>query len=788
MSEDLVTIEVDGRFIQAKKGQMLIQATDDAGIYIPRFCYHKKLSVAANCRMCLVDMEKAPKPVPACATPIADGMKFYTQSEKAISAQKATMEFLLINHPLDCPICDQGGECELQDLALGYGGDVSQYHERKRIVQDENLGPLIATEMTRCIHCTRCVRFGEEIAGMRELAATGRGEHMRIGTYVGKTVEHEMSGNVIDLCPVGALTARPSRYTARPWELQSIPTISPHDAVGANLNAHVRRGQLMRVVPKENEAINETWISDRDRFSYQGIASEDRLKSPMVRRGNVWEIVSWEVALKAAADALRSVPGQALGMLASPNATVEELYLFRRLADGLGCAHIDHRFRQADFSDQDIAPSFPSLGQTLAELEQNKAVLIVGSNLRKEIPLVHHRLRKAQKNGAKISVINSLNGDFRLQLFEHVIAKDLAEQLAAVALAAAELTAKPIPKVLTEVVQGIVVDGAHIRIVQSLIETESASVILGQLIQDQPGFAVIRALSGFISQVTGAVLGYLPSGGNAAGAWLAGVVPHREPGGRAAAASGKHAAAMFAEPMRGYLLLDLEPELDIADAQQSMKALEGADVVVCLSPFFTEAMRRYAKVVLPIGTFAETSGTLINIEGRWQSFAGCAKPIGEARPAWKVLRVLGNQFGLNGFDFESSEAVLTQAKAAIGSIAITPVIVFSDQPMTRKTLPAWWRLADVPIYATDSLVRRAASLQATPDMEAARHVHLHPEDAEALRVSTAERVVLNQGGYRVTLPLKLDAGLARGCVRVAAGLVETRGLGPRFGAITIEPC
>ncbi len=786
MSEELINIEVDGIPLKARKGQMLMQVTDEAGIYIPRFCYHKKLHVAANCRMCLVEIEKSPKAQPACATPVMDGMKVQTHSDKAKAAQKATMEFLLINHPLDCPVCDQGGECELQDLALGFGGDVSQYQERKRIVRDENLGPLIATDMTRCIHCTRCVRFGSEIAGVREMGATGRGEHMRIGTYVGKTLDHELSGNIIDLCPVGALTAKPSRFTARPWELQSHAVLSPHDALGTNLFAHVRNQRVMRVVPHDNEDINETWISDRDRYSYRGLYSEDRLKVPMVRdaQGN-WLETDWETALMRVADRLKSA-GADLGILASPNLTVEEFYLLRRLADELLCANIDHRLSQADFSDQDYSARFPYLGQSIAELEDIDVALVVGSNLRKEIPLIHHRLRKAWLRGAKVAVINPRDYEFRLDVAVSIIERDLSAQLAALALAVAEIGNHPVPRNLQAAVQGVETSQAHVQMAQMLMDGQRSALLLGQVAQDQPGSSALRALAAYVARVTGARLGYLPTGANAAGAWLAGAIPHRGFGGRASGRTGFNARQMLSQSLRNYLLINVEPELEAADPQAALAALQGAEFVVSLTAYQSPALREYGDVMLPIGLFTETSGTYVNLEGHWQSFAGCSQPVGEARPVWKILRVLGNLLGYPSFNYVSSQDVLDEARAVIGEGAADNRPSVEPELIERAALATWVRLGELPIYAADPLVRRADALQKTPDAQRARHVYLHPDDAQALGVAQATQITLSQNGQSRVLPLALDPGLARGTVALAAGIAETAGMGMRYGAIQIS--
>ncbi len=790
MSDQEVTIEVDGRELKGRKGQMLIEVTDAADIYIPRFCYHKKLSVAANCRMCLVEVEKAPKPLPACATPISDGMKVYTRSDATIDAQKGTMEFLLINHPLDCPICDQGGECELQDLAMGFGADVSRFTEGKRSVQDQNLGPLIATDMTRCIHCTRCVRFGEEIAGLRELGATGRGEHMRIGTYIEKTVDHELSGNVIDLCPVGALTSKPFRFRARAWEMDARAGVAPHDALGSNVYFHTRRGRIMRVVPADNEIVNETWISDRDRFSYQAIYSDDRIRSPLVRDNGELRETDWQTALERAAGALRKVVDshgtEQLGVLAAPTSTLEELYLLRGIADGRGVSNLDHRLGQSDFSDQDRAPLFPYLGQTVQELERQDGILLVGANVRKEIPLIGLRVRKAALNGARIGVINPRDYDFRFPVESNHTVRDLTGTLAGVAAAAARSTGRAVPEALEPLLDGIEIETGHERSAALLIESERASVLLGQIATMDAEFSILRALAGFLAETTGAHLGYLPGAANSAGAWLAGIVPHRGPGGRTADRAGLHAGAMLESGLRGYLLLNLEPELDCARPVRALAALKAADSVVAIAGYRSEALAEYADVVLPAAVFGETSGTFVNLEGRWQSFNGAAPPLGDARPAWKILRVLGNQLELEGFTYESTAEVREAAREAIGDVTPDNALRWPERPLSRTGVPALRRIAEVPVYASDPLVRRAPALQQTRDARDAGKAVMNPEDAERLGLVAADQVALHQGEGRVVLPLALDPGVAPGCVWVAAGIPETRALDERCGPIEVK--
>lgn len=557
VNQELVEITVDGQTLQARKGAMLIEATDQAGIDVPRFCYHKKLSVAANCRMCLVDVEKAPKPLPACATPIMPGMVIHTRSERALEAQKSTMEFLLINHPLDCPICDQGGECELQDQAMGYGKGISQYSEAKRVVFDKYIGPLISTEMTRCIHCTRCVRFGEEIAGLRELGMTGRGENARIGTFIEKSVTSEMSGNVIDLCPVGALTAKPSRYTARPWELIQHASVAPHDSMGSNIYMHSRRGEVMRVVPRDNESINEAWISDRDRFSYQAINNKQRLLSPMVKKGDKWQQVQWDEALAVAAEVI-AAGGDQLGTLVSPIATLEEQYLAQKITRAMGSDNIDHRLRQSDFRDQQNAPVMPWLGMAIDALDTLDTALLIGSNPRKDQPIAAHRLRKAALKGAKISLLNTRVHPQHFDTLANIGAhnNDLVAQLMAITIALGVDVSK---------VSGVSPAAAseqHQTIADSLKKGEKTLVLLGNSAVSHCDFAALRLLAQAIAENIQAVLGYLPEAGNVAGAWLSGCVPHRSVAGKASANIGKNATQMLEEALKGYLLLAIDPELD----------------------------------------------------------------------------------------------------------------------------------------------------------------------------------------------------------------------------------
>jgi NADH-quinone oxidoreductase subunit G len=712
MADEFVNVEVNGVPMKARKGEMIIRVTDANGAYVPRFCYHDKLSIAANCRMCLVEVEKAPKPLPACATPVAEGMKIFTQSQKATGAQRATMEFLLINHPLDCPICDQGGECELQDLAVGFGRDISRFAERKRVVKDESLGPLVSTDMTRCIQCTRCIRFTQEIAGVQELGMVGRGENSSVRAFVERTVDHELSGNIIDLCPVGALNSKPFRFSARAWEMIAHPLVSPHDGVGTNLFGHVLRGKLMRVVPRDNEAINETWIADRDRFSYEGVYSADRVGAPLIRDGNSWSQVSWESALAVAVDGLRKHAGS-LGSLSSASATTEELYLLNRLTRGLGSQNIDHRLRSRDFSDQAADALYPNLGMRIAEVDHLNGLLIIGANLRREVPVLAHRVRKASLAGAAVAFLNPAVFDYKFKVAAYLKSAPSAQaaDLAAVLVALAAKTGMAIPTQLAAVTGGIKPTDVHQAVVAALLSGPKRAVWLGALALRHPQYADLRALAGAIAQISGASLAQLAQGGNAAGAYLAGCVPHREAGGKVLATGGKTAAEMLQAPLSAYILFGgVEPEADTL-SPEALKALAGAKLVVAITPFMTEQLKRLAHVVLPIGTFAETSGTYVNLEGVWQSFTAAARGYGESRPGWKVLRVLGTELGVERFDYQTSEAVREELRR-ICAEGLPPAWVGSRSVSAAKVTAS---TVDVPMYQVDAVVRRAPSLQRTAE-------------------------------------------------------------------------
>ncbi|MFC3683046.1 NADH-quinone oxidoreductase subunit NuoG [Hydrogenophaga luteola] len=707
----MVEIELDGQKVEVPPGSMVMHAAEKAGTYIPHFCYHKKLSIAASCRMCLVEVEKAPKPMPACATPVTMGMIVRTKSDKAIKAQKSVMEFLLINHPLDCPICDQGGECQLQDLAVGYGGGASRYEEEKRVVFHKNVGPLISMEeMSRCIHCTRCVRFGQEIAGVMELGMSHRGEHAEIETFVGQSVDSELSGNMIDICPVGALTSKPFRYSARTWELSRRKSVSPHDSTGANLIVQVKNHQVMRVVPLENDAVNECWIADRDRFSYEALNGEDRLTQPMLKQGGEWKTVDWQTALEYVANGLKGVKDQhgaaAIGLLASPHSTVEELSLAGALVRGLGSENIDSRLRHADFGNAAPAGQARWLGRPIAELSQLQRVLVVGSNLRKDHPLFAQRIRQAARKGCQVNVLAAQTPDWAMSL-KNVLLADSSVWVSALAGVAAAVAAEA---GVQPPVAGSITDEAR-AVAKSLLGGEQKAVLLGNAAAHHEKAASLLALANWIAQQTGATVGYLTEAANTVGAQLVRAVPGQ---------GGLNAAQMLDGQLKAAILLNTEPAFDSAKGAEGLKS---ADMVVTLSPF--KANMDISDVLLPIAPFTETSGSFVNAEGRLQSFHAVVRPLGDTRPAWKVLRVLGNLMGLPGFDADTSQAVLAAALPGVagGSLIAASRLSNTDAgvgPAAADQSPAQTIPCVAPIYQLDGLVRRATSLQLTSDARGAR--------------------------------------------------------------------
>jgi NADH-quinone oxidoreductase subunit G len=781
----MIEIEIDGKQLEVADEATIMDAANQAGIYVPHFCYHSKLSIAANCRMCLVEVEKAPKPLPACATPVTKGMKVHTHSEQAVDAQKGVMEFLLINHPLDCPICDQGGECQLQDLAVGYGASGSRYEEPKRVVADKNLGPLISTDMTRCIHCTRCVRFGQEIAGIMELGMIGRGEHAEIITFVGRTVDSELSGNVIDLCPVGALTSKPFRYSARTWELTRKPAVSPHCGLGSNLTVEVKQNRVMRVLPRENEAINECWLSDKDRFSYEGLNSEQRLARPMLKRGGAWKEVEWQVALDFVARELKRIRDShgaaSIGALATPHQTLEELFLLGKLAREFASGNVDFRLRQSDFSNDDRRAGVPWLGMKIAEIDKLDRLLVVGSTFRKDHPLIAQRVRQATKRRAQLNLINPFDDDLLMPVAHKAIIAPAAmpDMLGQVVKAVAEQKAVPLPEPLGGATRGIAVSEDARRIAASLVSGKDVAIFLGNLAQHHPAASQLHELGLVLAEMLGARFGILGEAANSVGGYIAGCVPS---GGKA----GLNAAQMLAHPLKAYLLLGVEAELDTHSPQQSVAAMKSAELVVAMSPYQHGAVE-YAQVMLPIAPFTETAGAFVNTEGTVQSFQGVVRPLGEARPAWKVLRVLGNLLGVQGFDYDSAEEVKREVLGD-GEVAVRLDNRVKSTGLTATAPPrasGIQRIAEVPIHAADAIVRRSRSLQRTRDaappvawMSRALFEQLGMRDGDALRV--------RQGTGEAVVAAAIDDRLPAGCLRLAAARPETAALGAMSGTVTAE--
>jgi len=798
----MVNLEIDGKRIEVENGTTIIVAAEQMGIYIPHFCYNKKLSIAANCRMCLVEVVKAPKPLPACATPVAEGMKVFTASALAIKAQKGVMEFLLINHPLDCPICDQGGECELQDLAVGYGGSASRYTEEKRMVLPKDIGPLVsAEEMSRCINCTLCVRFGEEIGGVMELGQAFRGEHAEIMSFLSGTVDSELSGNMIDLCPVGALTSKPFRYTARTWELTRRKSISPHDSLGSNLTVQIKNNRVMRVLPLENEAINECWLSDKDRFSYEGLNSGERLTKPMLKQGGKWQEVEWQIALEYVANGLREIASisgaDQIGALATPTSTLEELYLLQKLVRGIGSNNIDFRLRQSDFSADGKQLGAPWLGMAVADINRIDRLLLVGSFLRKDHPLLATRVRQAVKKGAQVNLIHATDDELLMPIANKAIVApaDMVAHLAQVLQALATVKQVTLDASVQPAVQSVMPSAAAQAMANSLASGVRVAVLLGNFAQQHPQAAQLHLLAQHIAQLSGATFGFLGEAANSVGGYLAQAVPF-------AGGYGSNATAMLAAPRKAYLLLNVEAELDTANAQQAIAAMNAADMVVAMSAYKHHATE-YADVLLPIAPFTETSGTFINTEGRVQSFKGAVKPLGEARPAWKVLRVLGNLLNLTGFEQDSSEAVRDEALQGVDVSSklnntlkspLTPLLQSGESAAPSLAQEAWeggrgdlefQRVSDVPIYFSDAIVRRSPPLQATRDA-LLPSVQMHSAALNKIGVLSGAVVKVSQGQASVRLTVVADDKLPPDVVRVASGHAATAALGAMFGTVTVE--
>jgi NADH-quinone oxidoreductase subunit G len=784
---EMVSIEVNGVELEAPKGSMIIEATDKAGIEIPRFCYHPKLSISANCRMCLVDVEKMPKPVPACATPVMEGMKVYTESRRAMDAQHGVMEFLLINHPLDCPICDQGGECELQDQAMGYGRSVSRFTERKRVVKDKNVGPLVQTDMTRCIHCTRCVRFLEEIAGTNEMGGAGRGDRLEIGTCVQNSINSELSGNIIDICPVGALTNKPFRFAARAWELVAKPSVASHDGVGSCLFHHVRRGKILRSVPRENEATNETWLSDRDRYSHAGLYSEDRVSTPLLKENGEWKSVSWSEAAETVAgilkDSAEANGPDRTGMLMSPSVSTEEYFLAQRLMRGLESGNIDHRLREQDFSDDMSRPAAPAFEKAIGEIENCDVLLLLGCNPREEAPIIGHRIRKAWRGGAKISAVNPLDWSFTFDTsLDAVVAPQrMVSELASLAAAVEKVTGVAAPAHLQNALGNAGGGEKHETLAGRMKEAGNGLVLLGQFSASHPDAAWLRALAAYIAGATGSALNEIPHGGNSAGAWQAGAVPHRGPGGGEVEA-GMNAAQMLEDPMSCYLLWGIEPDFDIDNPARAIHSLRAAAKVISVANHASESLREVSDVILPLAPMAESAGSLVNLDGQTLNFKAAGKAGGEARPGWKILRRIGAELGLDGFGQVSLDDVQADLQAESGG---SPAERAEPRLAGAGREDGLFRIGEVPMYSVDALCRRSEPLQQTAQAQNG-FLGISPEDADRLGLGDGANATVRQGEHQAEFEVKVSGRVPPGGAWLRSATPAVRELGSSIAPITVE--
>ncbi len=777
----MVNIEIDGIPLKVDSSKMIIQVADEAGIDIPRFCYHKKLSIAANCRMCLIEVAESRKALPACATPVTEGMKVFTQSERAISAQRGVMEFLLINHPLDCPICDQGGECELQDMSMGYGSGIGQYSEGKRVVKDKDIGPLINTDMTRCIHCTRCVRFGEEVAGIKELGATGRGEHMEIGTYIEQSVASELSGNIIDLCPVGALTSKPFRYKARAWELTAHKSIAPHDAIGSNIEFHTLRNEVLRVVPRENESLNETWLSDRDRFSYLGLNHEQRATEPMIKSNGEWQKTDWQTALQVAVDGLKSISTkhgdeQVTGLI-SPTSTLEESYLFQKLLTGMDANCIDFRLRQQDFSDRNV--NYNSDDWCLTDIEESYDIVLVGCNIRAEQPIIAHRIRQSALLGTPVTNINFFSSDLLIPNVTQLTVdiKGMLKTLSGVAKALISLS-KDDEGSWRELLITVIPSAQEQTIAMRLANAKKATVFVGALANNHPQASKIKSLIQLIAKLTSTQMIVLPTANSIAAELSQSLVSNNDN-----TSQRLNAQQAWKQRLRAYVLYGIEPELDCTDPSEAQNALQQASLVVSMTSFVTDKMLAYSDVILPIAPFSETSGTFIGVDKQWQSFAGAVKAKGDCRPGWKVLRVLGNMAKLRGFDYVSSTDIRDEVQDQLNLLSPSNECYIPDNLHSESGLMV---ISEVPMYQTDAVLRRSSALQQTTENQQAKIARMNRLDADKFDVSEAESIEITQDSNSIIMPLVIDDAIAQGCIYLAAGIVETSELGTSFSNVTVQ--
>ena len=691
----MIKIKIDGKTLEVKPKTSIIEVADKVGIDIPRFCYHKKLSVAANCRMCLVEVKNFAKPLPACATQVMEGMEISTKSKFTKDTQKSVMEFLLINHPLDCPICDQGGECDLQDTAVAYGASKTRYTEEKRVVFDKNIGPLISTDLTRCIQCTRCVRFLKEVGGMAELGLIGRGEHAEISAYVDKSVESELSGNIIDLCPVGALTSKPFRYSARSWELSRRSTIACHDSLGSNIEAHVKDDVVKRVIPKENESINECWISDRDRFSYEGLSHKDRINLPLKREKNQWKEIDWEEAYELIEKNITDIDikkSNKIGIICSPQSTLEEGFLLKKIAKELNTSHIDYRLLEKSFSENNNW-----LGCKIDEIESHDAILVVGSNLKHDQPLLAHRFRRYANKKNNFSIITSYDDFYSTRCLEKVIVNPSAYiNYLLMILKQVQLSTKY--KINSEVIRNLLKavkpSTEAKRIAKSLLSNKSRAIFLGNQILHLDDGDNIKLVAMHIAQAVGATFGLIPGYANSVGLNELNLNTDNI-----------SADKILSQSKEAYIMMNFDPLYDYHSPKKINSALKKAKFNLAISPYISDSFKEF-DVVLPMTPFTETSGTFINMEKTIQSFSAVTPPVGQSRPGWKILRVLANFLQLEGFSYDSSEEVKTDAM-----IEMDKKNEFSLNDFKPSNIERGLEVLNV-VRANDSdmIVRRATSL------------------------------------------------------------------------------
>lgn len=781
MSKSTITIRINGQEISCQPGENLIDVAEKHGTYIPRFCYHKKLSSPANCRMCLVDVEGAPKTLPACITPVRDGMVVDTLSDRTIKSQQAVLEFLLINHPLDCPVCDQGGECDLQDLSMAYAQNDSRFFEGKRAVVDEDLGPLIATHMTRCIQCTRCVRFGDEIAGIPELGVLDRSGKTRIGTYLERGLKSELSGNMIDVCPVGALTAKPSRFKGRSWTFNQFKAVSVHDCVGSNLYLHALEreyGQddlLMRVLPRANEAVNEVWISDRDRFSFDALESKQRILKPMIKVKGQWQELSWAEALKKAVDTVRSFAAEDVGALISPTATTEECYLLQKMMRQWGIHHIDHRLREVDFQDQNDLPMYPHLSQNIADIENSDTVLLIGYHGQQDYPMLNHRVRKASLQGAQIYDLHALKQDYNFNVTASALLppQDWAQYLQS----------------LLEAIEGKKAPAAVKACAKQLLQGQHVSILCGASVLHHPQASLIRSLA---AQISAAIphghLGLLSDFANGAGAWIAGAVPHRGELGRSTT-EGKNTLAQIQSQLKCYWLHGIDAENDFNSASRMLEALDKSDAVIAVASYASPQMLKYATLLLPLASYAENEGSMVNIEGRWQTTSAAIAPPGKAKKGWQIYYRLGQEAGCDGFDSSADgEQISCESISAHlrSELPLRPAYDLPKIEMDNSEKPTLMRLAHWHALQNDPVVRRSHAMQACVDKDLFGSVALHSETAHTLNIAEGEMVRITQNRHALDTRVKITDRVAKGCCFMHHDMHHIDMLGQSIHGITIK--